>query len=159
MLNKSDCGVYYLKEYTKGNKDNSSDFTKDTLKSILALRDDKEEAIDYYSKLLEETLKDYALDEFDIVTSVPNNEEGYISEGMMRLLKKLSQSHENLEFVQCLNREGNTINVCYDDLKNKNILLFDYLATKGTSLNACKETLKSADANLVVCIALEKSSN
>ena len=77
----------------------------------------------------------------------------------MKLLTKVSEKHENLKFVKCLDRESGTINTCCDDLKDKNILLFDYFLTKGTSFNACKDTLKNADANLVVCVALEKSSN
>ncbi|SFU46744.1 hypothetical protein SAMN04487886_103430 [Clostridium sp. DSM 8431] len=158
MLNKSNSGIYYLNESNYKNIEKGN-FTKDTLGSILALRDNKEEAVEYYSNLLEETLKDYNLEDFDILTTVPTNDGDNISQGMMKLLQKLSGNHENLNFKKCLNRDGGTINICCDDLKDKNIIIFDYFLTKGTSLNACKETLKKADANLVVCIALEKSSN
>lgn len=158
MLNKSETGVYYLNDETKFNGNDNSNFANENLKSILALRNNKEEAIDYYLQLLEENLKDYDLEEFDIVTSVPNQEQGYISEGMMKLLQRLSKNYDKLQFVKCLDREGNTINPCYDDLKDKNILLFDFVATKGTSLKACKQTLKAADANLIVCIALQKTT-
>ncbi|MBE6046835.1 MAG: phosphoribosyltransferase [Clostridium sp.] len=155
MLNKSETGIYYLEDQASTE---NSNYTNENLKNILDLRKNKEEAIDYYLELLEENLKDHNLQEFDIVTSVPDNQDDYISEGIKKLLKKLSSKHEKLEFVQCLDRSGNTINSCCKDLKNKNILLFDYVATKGTSLKACKETLKSAEANLIVCIALQKSS-
>lgn len=158
MLNKSETGVYYLNDKISLKGNDNSNFTKENLKSLLDLRNNKEEAIDYYLELLEENLKDYDLGEFDIVTSVPNQEQGYISEGMMKLLQRLSKNYDKLEFVKCLDREGNTINSCYDDLKDKNILLFDFVATKGTSLSACKRTLKAADANLIVCIALQKTT-
>lgn len=158
MLNKSETGVYYLNDETKFNGNYNNNFAKENLKSILDLRNDKEEAINYYLELLEENLKDYDLGEFDIVTSVPNQEQGYISEGMMKLLQRLSENYDKLKFVKCLDREGNTINSCYDDLKDKNILLFDFVVDKGTSLSACKRTLKAADANLIVCIALQKTT-
>ena len=57
MLNKSDSGVYYLNKSDEEKIENND--LKNSLESLLELRNSKEEAIDYYLNILEENLKEY----------------------------------------------------------------------------------------------------
>ena len=47
--------------------------------------------------------------------------------------------------------------ICYKNVENKNILIFDDVHTTGATINECKKTLIKAGAKSVTCITLLKA--
>lgn len=175
---KDDKNILFIGEYQPyricGEK--NPKFNKYTGGYILDLKDNKECGINYYTiKVTDEFKKLKNIDKADIITAVPSSTKNFIRDGMVTLLKNLSENFDNLTYLKCLNRketickkangglrsedlEYKTIEVMNSKLfKDKVILLFDDVTTTGTSLLTCKKILKENGAKAVNCIALGKT--
>lgn len=176
--------IYYLGVYQPyniydeyGDKIRNPLFNKETGGYILDVKQNKDLGVNYYSsKLINEFSQVQNLKKLNIsITCVPSHTKGNLSEGLLRIIKKLSCEFgfydyagilERTFHIQKLSSGGDrsienhlrTIKVVNEDLvKNKNIIILDDVTTTGNSLIACKRILRSAGANQVVCLALGKT--
>lgn len=177
-------GIYYLDDYYPyrvfdeyGNKIINSKFSKKNGGYILDIKNNLDEGINYYTnKILKELEKARHMDRLNIIMYVPSSQAGKQSCGIRKVLENIVNQYKHVKLLDCLERKetinklakgGNRdINIhlnsiilksSLDEIKNKNIFIFDDVTTTGNSLLACKSIVEKYNPNAVLCIALAKT--
>ncbi|GAX38096.1 phosphoribosyltransferase [Nodularia sp. NIES-3585] len=135
--------------------------------TILELKDQKEDSINFFLK----EIRNFLSDEDISIATVPSGKSINQSSGIRELAKQLVKSYSKFtDAVFCLERfeDSNgdrtiekhlkTIKVANSSvIKNKKVILMDDVLTTGTSIQACQKLLLEAGAKEIKVIVLGKT--
>lgn len=176
--------IYYLDDYYPyritdiyGNNVLNPEFTKLTGGYLLDVKNDIDEGITYYSnKIINELESARHMERLNLIMYVPSSQVGRESIGMRKVLNLVANKYPNVKLLDSLERiktinklatggnrsidlHLNTIRLknTVDEIRCKNIFIFDDVTTTGNSLLACKSIVSKFEPNAVLCIALAKT--